>query len=201
MSELRVPPGFCNVHWKFSLTGDPEVQSFATAYALNDVVPDPDAFAFSLADNFTDVLGYGLGGMYSQYSMVGVDVTIGNDGPPIVGHDVRSSPGTGGSNATLPQNCAAIVKKTTGFAGQKFRGRFYMPPISLAEADVNNVGMIDSGVRTSIQARIDRWLALVITDNTVIDNQVLLHSSITVPTFVTSNPLESLIATQRRRLR
>jgi hypothetical protein len=201
MSELRLPPGFINVHWLFSLTGDPEVMSFATAFSINDAILLPDAFATSLADDFADALGYGLGGIYSQWSFVGVNVQIGNDGPDIVGHDVRSSPGTGGSNATLPQNCCAIVKKTTGFAGQRFRGRFYMPPISLAEADVNNVGMIDSGVRTSIQTRIDRWIALVISDNVVIDDEVLLHSSVTDPTVVTANSLESLIATQRRRLR
>lgn len=201
MAELRVPPGFANAHWKFTLTGDPEPMSFALGLQLDDAVSDPDDFASDLADAFGGALGYGANHWYNQFTFVGVDVTIGNDGPEIVGHNTRATTGTGGSNATLPNNCAAIFKKSTGFAGRKFRGRLYMPPISLAEADVNNVGIIDAGVVTAVQGYWDSF-ETQLTGLSVSVSTVLLHTSGAVdPTPITNIQLENQIATQRRRLR
>lgn len=205
MSELRIPPGFFNAIYKFSIAGDSEEMSWALAFDNADPIADPDGLAEAVSVNFSESSGYSASHWYSQWVHTGVHVVIGNDGPPIVGTYITSVPGTGGSNATLPQNCSLIVKKTTGFGGRKFRGRFYMPPISLAEADVNNVGMIDSGVAAAIQGYVDAWISDTLSALGVICGTTavfLLHSSASpVPTEVTGIQVENQIATQRRRLR
>jgi hypothetical protein len=205
MSELRIPPGFFNAIFKFSIAGDSEEMSWALAWDTPDPVADADGLAELVSINFSEAAGYGSGHWYSQWVHTGVHVVVGNDGPPIVGTYIASVAGTGGSNATLPQNCALICKKTTGFGGRKYRGRFYMPPISLAEADVNNVGMIDSGVVTAVQGYVDAWLADTLSALGAAQGTTalhLLHSSANPdPTPVTNVQVENQIATQRRRLR
>lgn len=201
MSELVIPPGFCNAHYLFSETGDPQVMSCARAWKV-DTPGSANLLAEQLAEGFaTDGDGWGTNNMFDQWTFVGVRVTVGNDGPPIIGEFLPNIVGTASSTNTPPQNCSVLFKKTTGFGGRKFRGRLYLPPINLSEASVNNVGMLTSGYISDAQAAMDRW-----TTNTGalvdgFDGECLLHSGSEDPTQPVDVFIESQIGTQRRRLR
>jgi hypothetical protein len=120
--------------------------------------------------------------------------------------------GTGGRNiSTPPPNTAALLRKSTAKAGKKNRGRTYLP-LCLSEDDVNNAGVLTSGVVANLSAA----AALVLSDgaadgnNMVIANKTLVTTppetrphvtAITMGEAVTSWVCETLAATQRRRMR
>jgi len=88
------------------------------------------------------------------------------------------------------------VKKQTSYAGKKYRGRMYLPPAFLSEANVNGAGVIDGATITGLQSNMDDWLAEM---NDVGLPMYLLHSDATVPTKVDDLIVRDNVRTQRRR--
>ena len=194
MAELVIPDGVVNVHFLFTLTGDAEPMSFAIGADFAGLgtyqdVSDAAYVAFSG--------GYGAANWYDQWTFVGTRVEIAAGS---VAETLIPLPGTGGTLGTLIQNTTCLVKKLTDEAGRKFRGRCYMPPISLAEVDVNNVGMIDPTTLATIQTNFDSFTGAFEGDSNVGD-LYLFHTDATAPTQITSFQVEGQVATQRRRLR
>jgi len=91
---------------------------------------------------------------------------------------------------------AVGVKKQTSYAGKKYRGRMYLPPAFLGEANVNGAGVIDGATVTAIQGRADDLIAEL---NSVDLPMYLLHSDATSPTHVDDLIVRSNVRTQRRR--
>ena|SRR5690349_21378239 len=91
---------------------------------------------------------------------------------------------------------AVGVKKQTSYAGKKYRGRMYLPPAFLSEANVNGAGVIDGSTITGLQSRADDWLAEM---NSIGLPMYLLHSDATTPTPVTDLIVRDNVRTQRRR--
>lgn len=109
-------------------------------------------------------------------------------------------PGTGTTAAALvPQNCSILIQKRTALPGKHGRGRMYWP--SLGETDVDGVGTIAPGAKTRIQTMLTAWSNAVATA-TSFDSFAVLHTiSTPVATKITSLTVDSVMATQRRRLR
>jgi hypothetical protein len=194
MSELTIPADFVNLHFLFTLTGDAEPMSFAIAakfagLATYQDMTDDAYVAFSG--------GYGAGNFYSQWTFLGVrgEIAAGAAAETII-----PLPGTGGSAGTLVQNTTCLVKKLTGVPGRQFRGRCYVPPISLAEVDVNNTGMIDPTTLSTIQTNWSSFTGALSASGSI-EELYLLHTDATAPTEITSFQVEGQVATQRRRLR
>jgi hypothetical protein len=200
VGQLRIPVGFANAHYRFSFAGSSHTFSFALAYEATDVI-DPIADAETLSEAFSGSPGYEMGSIYNAWTFHGVHLVVGNDGPDLIGDFDPALPGTGGSGSFNPPNTSMLVKKTTLFAGRKFRGRMYFPLISLVEADVDNVGNIDSTVRGVIQASVNDWLTQTSVTVPNFEGFRLLHEGITPPTAIETFVVESMVATQRRRLR
>jgi hypothetical protein len=115
----------------------------------------------------------------------------------------------GSAITTLPPNCAMLVKKTTSLGGRHNRGRCYIPFI-LSEGNVSENGTLSGALITGIQPSLDTFLAQLGTDSTGmhIENRVfdtsgpkpfVTERNISVAA-VTGFKVETLIATQRRRL-
>jgi hypothetical protein len=131
---------------------------------------------------------------------VGGVLMDGDDGTVTVG--TRATPGES------PQ-VALLVKKLTGLAGKSFRGRSYFPFVP--ESEVDDAGDVDSVVLAAIQTALATFLAGMTTDGTpmyllhrnLIDHitKLPVPGSAPQPTLVTSYVAESVVATQRRRLR
>lgn len=107
--------------------------------------------------------------------------------------------GTQSPGAYPPPSVCVLVRKRTLFAGRQFRGRMYLPGFFLNEANVGSTGIIDTAAVTAVQGWMNQWLSAVNSSNYPLK---LLHESLAVtPTSVTSLQVESVVATQRRRLR
>jgi hypothetical protein len=179
--------------------------SCAIAFAITEGHTFDATDASDLADAWTVAGSWTLANQDPTYTYLGVKCEVGNDGPPLIFEAVRAGVGTHSTVGRMPNNCALVVKKTTGFGGQRFRGRMYMPPFGVGEDNVNNLGVIDSSVITGLRTLFDLWrLAMIATAG--VGNPVLLHANSDLsdtpePTVITTFLLEQQIGTQRRRMR
>jgi hypothetical protein len=200
---LIIPPGFLQASYVFSLVGDSEPIVVTCGHEIDTASGASAASsANALFDNFADTI---LPNMNAQYVLEYVATYAGNDGPTIVTISTVDPVPGGGSAAIVPQNTAYLIRKRTDLAGRRGRGRMYLP--SVAEQNVDAVGIVAPSTVTSLQAAFDAWM-LELTDT--IGNElyppVILHRSEGIgeeppPTPVVTFVVENRVATQRRRLR
>lgn len=201
---LIIPPGFAQAVYIHQLAGDNEPIVTTCGHDIGDFVGTPQELANRLHSNWkTEPLVL----MSNQYTSVGVDVYIGQDGgPPLVANSTTVSATGGATGGPLPQNCAALVRKRTGAAGRRGRGRMYWPGV--AEGDVGPTGVLTEALRTSLQNRYAAWLALLVASPAGSGPvpPVILHRAEGTgveppPTVITAFQVDTRVATQRRRLR
>lgn len=155
-----------------------------------------------------------LGGLFDTHIMplvssdvthIGTEVTwqsIAPPAPPDVGYDPSGVVGSA-AGALMPQNNAFLVHKRTGLGGRGGRGRFYIPGVQ--EGNVGTTGVVAGATVAAWNTNLAAWRTAVNGAAGVL-NMVLLHSSpgayaATVPYDITSLSMDTVIATQRRRLR
>lgn len=137
----------------------------------------------------------------SQFSSGWVynDITLtqmGTTGPEV---GVATSNLTGsGSLSTCPLNTAFLLRKNTARGGRKGKGRSYLPPIWISENNVDSAGVIAG---TNLTAANVLWANFLTALVGASKPAVLLHSDGSAPDAITSWFIESVVATQRRRLR
>jgi len=95
----------------------------------------------------------------------------------------------------MPLNVSLLVKKVTGFAGQRNQGRMFIPGIR--EARVNDAGQVTGAYFTALQEACDDFLALV---GAGVRTPMLFHHSSATPREITSLQASPFVATQRGRL-
>lgn len=195
---IVIPPGFANVALHFVLTGDPE-DMLITFGVDSSATPDPNALAFDISAAWASA--WPASDMESNWSFLGATTAVGQDGgPPNTGEDhTHDYGGAGTGTQTLPSNCAFLVKKVTSLGGRANQGRFYLPPAFGQEVDVDALGIISPAAVASLQGNLSDFFA-----NLSPTPMVILHdasSPVMTPTAVANLQLQSLIATQRRRLR
>ena len=195
LPEIQIPETHWNTHFLFTLTGDPEPMSFAIGAQIDITGADAQTYSDDAYVAFSG--GYGAPNWYAQWTFLGVRVEA-QDG--FVAETLIPLVGTGGSLGTVTQNVSVLVKKITGLPGRKNHGRCYFPPISLAEADVNNVGIISATPLSVIQTNWNGFIS-ALEGSGEISRLDLLHSGSDDPTEITSFQVEQQVATQRRRLR
>jgi hypothetical protein len=104
---------------------------------------------------------------------------------------------TGGDNgATISPNVTLLVKKTTTLGGREGSGRMYWP--GLGEGQVDEAGNIDGSTLSALQTKFSDFSSDMTTAGYPL---FLLHNSATAPTGITGLQVQSVAATQRRRLR
>lgn len=121
---------------------------------------------------------------------------------PVVGLAIGPDTGANSGNV-LPQNSAYLVHKRTAVGGRGGRGRMYLP--GCAEGSVSDTGVVASGTLTTFNTAWAGFLSDV-TSGLFITELVVLHDSSggtagDPPAVITSLTMDSVIATQRRRLR
>lgn len=201
---LSIPPGFATVAIEHRATGDPDpwyiilgIRVFAgdSIAAVDRVLTLYKAFAEP--------------GMGNYVTVTGAEVAVGNDGPPTrFFRNQPTAPWIGDLTVEmLPQNCALLIDKNTELGGRRNQGRIFLPGC-LPEGSVSNVGVLTPATVTAWQARADQFMAdLDLADPGVIDppSMYIMHgsgiSAIPEPTVVSSLTVQSVISTQRRRLR
>lgn len=187
-----IPVGFGEVFAKILLAGDNEVMGCVFGIDADTPFNQAEADAVSSATGtFLKAI------MGSAYAYQGVTITIGNDGENFI-FDSTTGLGNGALSATTaPQNTAMLIRKISATGGRRGRGRMYVPGID--EAFVSNAGVITAGQVTAINTHAATFLTNLVAAN---NPMVILHDVPEVtPSPVTGLLCQSLVATQRRRLR
>lgn len=199
MPELVIPPGFAQLVLRWRIAGDPEEMVSTIGAALDGAITDPNVIAGNIITAWQSA--WPVGSYSSQATMVGASAYIGQDGgPPLPGEFLVNTVGTS-SSQMLPQNCCLLISKLTGLAGRRNKGRMYIPSCYMAEAQVDNIGVIAGGALTSLQSQATAFLAAIPTQP-AFNDAVLFHSEApTAPTVITALSVQTRIATQRERLR
>lgn len=109
--------------------------------------------------------------------------------------DNWNTPGAGGGSGTSPQ-VTYLIKKGSDLAGRSHQGRMYYPGCD--ETSVDSDGRVSSGKLTGLAAMLTAWVTAM--DAIGVD-RVILHVGSSDPDVITSWTPESVVATQRRRLR
>jgi hypothetical protein len=164
-------------------------------------------------DDFADNFNAQFGPLMANTCVIEKPTLLVGDGTTVPAFFLSAvAAGAGAVNGSYPPpNCAALFRKTTAFAGKKNRGRTYFPYL-VVEGNVSNNGTIAGGELTTLQAAATAFLAQLTTDGTpmVIANKTLVVTppqirphvtAITMGHAVTSYTVETMMATQRRRLR
>jgi len=130
-----------------------------------------------------------------SYTFEGVNVLQVRSGVEESGEHVSATAGTLNADPVSPAVAVRITKQTLR-AGRKYRGRMYLPPAYLAEANVDGGGIIDSATVASIQSNITAFQG----DLAAIDLPAyLLHADLSTPTAIFSFEVRNSVGTQRRR--
>lgn len=190
---LVVPPGFVQLAYRFSLTGDPEemVTTIGAAYEGS-----MENFLTARVNDFLD--GWPTSQIIIGWTFKGISGYFGQDGgPPVVVHDDQNDAGLLDQSAP-PQNVAVLVRKRTLLGGRKNRGRMYLPPFMMSEGSLAANGVMTSGMQTEIQAETNLAFPGDV-------DWVLFHDDSSpaphTPTPISSLSVDQVVATQRRRLR
>lgn len=194
---VLIPVGYGQCTFHFSQTGVVKEQTWSCGYNWSGS-PDPSAHAEEISGFFTDPLAPFLAAhMLSEFKYLGTSTTEVDESGPLLGVFGTTVTGTR-SGGTLPPNCSVLLSKATALGGRKNRGRIFSPAVNFDETLVSSGGVLEStgvGLYGGYwQNSFDSWIASDIPP-------VLLHSEAGTPTPITGVNMQSLIATQRRRLR
>lgn len=192
-----IPVGFGVVTFRWRLVGG--TRDFTVAFAYDPPAVDPEANANSFNVIMKAAGNYGNAAAIngnSQY--MGLSVTEMHDTGPLIA--VIPEAITGGISAQQPApNWSLLVRKRTAAGGRRNRGRLFLPPVALSEANIDQTGTLAGNIVTSEQTRWTSFRTSMVSANL---NPVLLHStSPFTPTPVTALEVQALGATQRRRMR
>jgi len=195
MASLNIPPGFAHLAFSLRNALGSKVCVITDAFAI-DTTPwsqaDTDALAAQLRTQLKPL--YDASWTFGPCSFL-----VGNDGPQLRFDASATEVGTRAAQTQPPPQVTLLIKKTTGFAGRKFRGRAYWP-YGGGTATIDEQGKIIGGEATVVNGVVSGWTAALNNAGLNTAGQVLLHSDATAPTPVISFARESVVATQRRRL-
>jgi hypothetical protein len=195
---VRIPIGFAQVSMDVYLAGNTRAMTCTIGV---------DALAGQTPVDIADVVQQNMVATNRpwQTSMVPSDWTIGPFRAAIMnepgiesGVGTLSTVGTATAGLTFPPNVSFLVQKRTGTGGRQGRGRMYEPPITIGETSIDKLGLIQSTIVTD---RNTRWEAFRSAIQTLGMGPYLFHEGIGGPLLITKIVLQSLVATQRRRLR
>lgn len=193
-----IPSNEYQAIYRWSMTGDPEEMVTTCGFRID--------FVGSQQERCDELYGQAVaagsiagGGLLSGWTFVGVTLYWMDpiDGIHVYEH-VEPVDGGAGADVSLPNNCAVLVKKSTGLAGPKNRGRFYLPPYQCQEGEVSRAGVHSNTQFNAIQAELNGWHGnMTLNDCT----PVVQHSDGSPSIPITSFDLSTRIATMRKRMR
>lgn len=202
---VEVPDGYGLGQLRWRLDGDPEEMLCSIGVKL---IPSPlsvnDAAA-NLADSWGTTWTEST--LHEGWTFVGATMRYGPLGEGPVGESIRNDGGTA-SGVSIPNNCAFLVRKITGFGGRKNRGRIYLPGGYLDHTHVGSGGGIDPSEVSGAQDLMDTFFTTLTTAAAFLNPPYLFHGrdesadpDLFQPTVMTAFQVQNRIATQRRRMR
>jgi len=190
---MNIPPGFAQVN--FVLGGTALPRGAQITIGVDNQTDDfgADGVAFHASDNWNFAITpvwTELGTLEKVHAKLGPNAT----GPEAD----NTTPYDGADDyQPTPAQAALLVTKNTALGGRQGRGRLFMPSIN--EAGVTAAGVVQTATVLVWQNAFNAFFDAMAGNNLPL---VLLHNAVeVVPTPVTSLTVNSLMATQRRRIR
>lgn len=192
---MVIPANYAQVNMIF--TGAPVPTGAQWTFGLNNSVTSltPTGLANIVRTHWTTWLK-----SFTDSNMSLSTIRVKN-GPNDTGPFVNAAGGGAGSaaNTCVAPNTAILVRKATLFGGRSGSGRLFFPGVD--EAWIDEGGVVGPATVTALQTAFTGFLTAF---QTSLVTMVVLHgpsSPLATPTEVTGLVVQSLTATQRRRLR
>lgn len=197
---LVIPDGYGNVTMKWSFEG--KSGPCSTTLGVRRTGPaTPQEVVDAIYDDLTIPDGIcDPDNMQEEWTFLGVEGIFMVDdvltGAAAAGAPV---PGTKTTQHIPPLNTSLLVRKRSTLIGRRYRGRMYLPVLSIDEGVISPLGIISSAPFNAydviVHETTDNWLA------SINFTPVILHHDETPPTDISSFSLQPTVVTQRRRLR
>jgi hypothetical protein len=192
---MEIPPGFAQINLVFNGLAVPRGAQcvYGVLVTSGGVNTTPAQVAQVAANAFSVDLAQRV---VNNITLKEVKVKF---GPNTTGPDHTLTAGIQGqqnSSGDAPQ-VAVLIRKVTPFGGRQGKGRMFLP--GLAEAVTDTGGTLQGQYRVDLQQDMTDWLTFH--DNAGLPVQLLHAEAGLAPFVVTAMEVQSLVATQRRRLR
>lgn len=181
-----IPPGFSRISVDYAAVS---TAGSKPSWGIG-VAASPDSGIVALVRNWVETDLAPITATYARIERIQMrnDVEL--------AEDVFNGDGTKVAAFGPPSN-AALITLSTGLVGRANRGRVYLPFV-LPEPQLGGDGVLDPDLRSDISEAFGLLVGALDLDGAPL---VILHSGSSDPTPVTSWTVQSLSATQRRRLR
>lgn len=200
---MPTAPGFADC--SYELRHSSMSRTAFVTFGIDNTDTDPTSLATAVMGCFGST-GSLFACLDASVTLIRTRVSLGTDGgEDIVGVNTQPVACTFGGPAA-PPNCAVLVHKRTARGGRRGRGRMYLP-WAAASTTLTEAGGVSAADVTRVQNSVNAWMAALMAGPGPL---VLLHrpsnpgtahpTTPGVPNNVTSMSVDSLIATQRRRL-
>jgi len=192
---IEIPPSYGQVTWSGVTPGSGRPWAVVCGFAW--IESDPNSVADYLSGSWAATI---LGIQIDELSFAGAKVVM-NVGGTLVGAESGVGAGVGAASGEPGLvNASVLVRKNTGLIGRRHQGRMFLPGVR--ESGSNDGANLTTG-ELVLWAGVVNDLFDAMSDGTELLQPVILHdeSLATTPTVVNSFQTQSLLATQRRRLR
>lgn len=194
---LIIPDGYGQVTHHFALTGSAKSMSWSHGYQWTGA-GDAPAHAEAIQEAATATTGpYHADHMVLDWTYEGTSTIENQDGVMALGVSPVAIAGSNMGAAAAP-NISILLKKVTGIGGRKNQGRAFVPPCFPGENVISTTGTIDSGTLDSMVGFYSSYMN-DLTDADIVS--VIFHTDSTTPTLFHGLLPQTMVATQRRRLR
>lgn len=193
---MEIPVGFGQVNFHFTGSAVPSGAQMTLGIDIAAIAVAPSALATMVAANWATADIPGLQSNTISCTEVSVKYGPTETGPS--GTTATVMPGESAQPA-VPPNTSLLVQKVTAFGGRAGKGRWYLPGIP--EVHVDQSGVLSSGYLTTVNTAFDAFLTAMEADDI---GCVVLHgagSPLSLPSPILSFEPQTVVATQRRRLR
>lgn len=192
-----IPAGFAQINLRFTGSAAPNGAEVTFGLDTGDVLAqDPTVIANAVADEWSPTVMVQL---TNQLIFSEVYCKFGPNDTGESGSAFRNVAGSG-QGASTPPNVAILVRKNTGGGGRRGRGRMYIP--GMDEAHVGPGGVLTAAGLNAVQVAMNAFFTGLTGDGLI---PHVLHSPgispVPAPTPILSFEVQSLVATQRDRLR
>lgn len=159
-------------------------------------LPSAETAAINVADTLNNVPGF-TNFLDSNITIADVTAYYNGGGSDLAVYtEPVNLPGTTSGTGTPPQ-VALLIRKETGLAGRRNRGRMFLP--QPGNNNVGEDGLVNATPLATYQAAADAFLADLATN--LVPMVILHEDSGIAPTPVSALVVSNVVATQRRRLR
>lgn len=192
---MLIPEGYGQVNFLFTGLGVPNGAEVTLGVEMPLPTPPPDEFAETMRAIWVDRISPF---QVDDVAVEGVRVKYGPNETGVSGESLGHWGGEDSGEPEAPQ-VSVLVKKITVDGGRAGRGRLYMPGIR--ETRIEAGGLLNGTYKGDLQTAFDAFLQDI---EDLEANAVVLHgetSPLEEPSRILSLQVQSMVATQRRRLR